>query len=211
MTFKTSKPPVYLNHSNLKSTIIALELSSKIEHIHNILGGPEDERHTESIELFKDSLVWDMFYIVLYVVFFSLLFELSIRYANESNLYRIFFYFSILLAAVFDCLENYRISQILNARSEELVAVYLIDLKGYSLTKWISLFFGASLIGYLFWVSEKEISLKISAFFLFPTFFLSLIGIQKLKLIEVSLGMLSFGLLFILFYIAKHTYHSFRK
>ncbi|MCC6274625.1 MAG: hypothetical protein IT569_02085, partial [Leptospiraceae bacterium] len=162
-------------------------------------------------EVFKDSLYWDAFYIVSYVMFFGFLFELAIRYANESNLYRIFFYFAIATAGVFDFLENYRILQVLNSRSEELIAVNLLNLKEYSLVKWVSLFLSTSIIGLLFWISDRGLFLKLSSFFLFPTFFLSLVGIQKLKLIEISLLFLTAGLLIVFFYIVKETVHSFRK
>jgi hypothetical protein len=161
---------------------------------------------------FAKSIDVDNFYIFLYSFYFLLLFEIGFRYNSFFNKLPFLFYGLLLFCILFDLSENYKISTLLNAKSNEQVAESLLNLRFISLCKWFFLFVISGFIGFLFWLASENILLKIAGLFLFTAFISSLPGLFRFSLLEIASYILFFGLfLSWIFIIQKNYYLLFLK
>ena len=199
--------PIVSNHSNLNSTIIALELIGNVEDYNNLLGVVDNTKYQFYSDSFLKSIDVDNFYIFIYSLYFLLLFEIGFRLNSFSRKIPFVFYTLLLFCILFDLSENYKISTILNAKSAEQLTESILNLRMISLCKWFIFFLISGFVGVLFWLSTESILLKIAGLFLFTAFVTSLPGLFRFSLIEIASYILSLGLLFSWIYIIQKNYH----
>ena len=109
--------PVVSNHSNLNSTIIALELIGNVEDYNNLLRVVDNTKYQFYSDSFLKSIDVDNFYIFIYSFYFLILFEIGFRSNSFSQKLPFVFYSLLLFCIIFDLSENYKISTVLNAKS----------------------------------------------------------------------------------------------
>lgn len=195
LKFTTPIKPIHNNHSHIKTTIIALELSTSVEQIRSIVGNPEDENFFANNTKYIQAIYIDFFYIAIYGLFFWILFEIGSRKYPTGILLKNIFYLFLFLSLIFDVLENIKLLIILESLNKIIVDKDVHSLSTISLTKWISIYILCGIIGLVFWLPKKNYILKAAGLFLFIAFMLSLFGIFKLHLIEVSAFLMSEGLI----------------
>lgn len=204
--------PVVSNHSNLNSTIITLELIETPIEFYNLMGQVDNPKFQLYSDSFAKSIDVDNFYIFLYSFYFLLLFEIGFRYNPFFNKLPFFFYLLVLFCILFDLTENYKIATLLDAKSNEQVAESILNLRIISLCKWFFLFLISGFIGFLFWLANENILLKITGLFLFTAFISSLPGLFRFSLLEIASYILFFGIfLSWVFIIQKNYYLLFLK
>ncbi|MCB1191053.1 MAG: hypothetical protein H7A23_10625 [Leptospiraceae bacterium] len=206
LTIITPFSPLHGNHSNLNSTIIALELSSTVEQIRSIVGNPEDENFFVNNNKYIRSVYFDFLYIVSYSSFFIMLFEIGSRKYSPGLILKRLFYFFLLIAIIFDIVENIKLLNVLGNLTKILTDEDVYLLKNISLTKWISIFVLCGINGLLFWLPKKNYLLKAAGLFLFVSFMLSLLGIFKLRLIEVAALVMTEGFIIAYIHIALKSF-----
>ncbi len=199
--------PVISNHSNLISTIISLELVGNAEDFYNLLGVDDTPKFQFYSDSFSRSIDIDNFYIFLYGLYFLLLFEIGFRSNSFSKRISFIFYSILLLCIIFDLSENYKISSLLNAKSQAQVVESIQNLRLISLIKWFFLFLSSGFIGILFWLSKENILLKVAGLFLFTSFVSCFPGLFRFSLLEIASYIMFFGLFISWLYIIQKNYY----
>ena len=204
--------PAVSNHSNLNSTILSLELLESVEEYNNLLGAYDSPKYQNYSDSFSKSIDIDNFFIFLYGVYFLALYEIGFRSNPFNKKISLGFYLIILLCIILDLLENYKIVNLLNSKTQDELKNTLESLRYISLSKWFFLFLCSGIIGVQFWLSREKILLKIVGLFLFTSFISSLPGLLRFNLLEIASYILYFGLfLSWIHIIIKNYYFLFLK
>lgn len=199
--------PAISNHSNLNSTILSLELLESVEDYNNLLGAYDSPKYQNYSDCFSKSIDIDNFFIFLYGIYFLVLYEIGFRSNPFNKKISLGFYLIILLCIVLDLLENYKIVNLLNSKTQDEIKIALNSLRYISLSKWFFLFLGSGVIGVLFWLSSEKFLVKIVGVLLFTSFVSSLLGLFRLNLLEIASYILYFGLLLSWIHICLKNYY----
>ncbi|NCN10192.1 MAG: hypothetical protein GW938_10145 [Leptospira sp.] len=185
-------------HSGYSSTLIALELAQEPEDVYGIIGGPEDEEYMDYVDHFKSLILYDLVFIILYVIFYLQI--ITFIYRDQSTAWG--FYLSSILVAlsgVSDLGENFQLQAILEASSPEKMSEPLYLLGIFTHIKWGLIFLINAWIGIKLWLYERGTIHKAVAIAMFTSFMFYAACFLKPNLLE--LGILFLAISFILFWI----------
>jgi hypothetical protein len=198
MSSMTPVTPVNSIHSGYSSTLIALELASEPEDVYGILGGPEDEEYMDYVDRFKSLILYDLVFIILYVIFYLQI--IAFIYRDQPTAWG-FYLISILVAlsGVSDLGENFQLQALLEASSPEKMSEPLHLLRIFTHGKWGLIFFINAWIGIKLWLYERGTIHKAVAIAMFTSFMFYASCYLKPNLIELGILFLAIG--FILFWI----------
>ena len=203
--------PVYKNHSGIRSTIIALELSSSYSEVLDIIGKPGDPILESNVERYIQSIEIDYFFIFLYASFCIGIFEKSFRMSNLDKNIRVVFSILLILVILLDAFENFFLTEVLNSnllspRDSLTEIVFYI-----SLLKWVGFFGVIGLIGLVLWLGSNDAFLRIISLFLFiPQLFAIFSIFGRLNFIEIAMEITVPGLLLFWMYNVYWNYRDFR-
>lgn len=200
-----------ISFATIDSPIMAIKLAESVEEIHAILGGPEEEGYYIRLKTLKSALALLYWLVVIYLFYSVALFELGFYKSRLQPAWRLVFYSLLAMSFVLNLIENYKFGLVLEAKSQIVLREKIVWLKELSLLRYFLYFFLSGIIGMFFWLSPRSYLLKISAIFLFTAFTLSLVGLFRYYLLEISFYLFYMGILFVFLANLYQMYQHYRK
>jgi hypothetical protein len=188
----TPMTPVNQIHGGYTSTMIAFEMAEEPDDIYGIIGGPEDEEYLDYVDQFKSLILYDLIFIILYVVFYLQI--ISFLHRDRPSAWS--YYLASLLIAlsgVSDLCENFQMQAILDASSSEKMLEPLKYLKIFTQFKWGIIFAINGWLGIRIWLDENGFLHKGISICLFTSFLFYLSSFLKENTIELGILFLALG------------------